>query len=183
MINLNEAKAAFQGTEEWLSKEYSQVHTGQASPAILDSINVEVYGAIQPIKNIGSISIENSKTLLVAPWDKSQIKDIEKAIIDSGLGLSTAAGDSGVRVILPQLTEETRGKLAKVLKAKMEDARVSIRKERQTAIESLETQKKDGDIGEDDIKRGKEDIQKMVDASNIKLEEIYKAKEVEIMSV
>ncbi len=183
MINLNEAKKAFQGTEEWLSKEYGQVHTGMASPAILDSINVEVYGAQQPLKNIGSISLEDPKTLLVAPWDKSQIKDIEKAIIDSGLGLSTAAGDSGVRVIFPQLTEETRAKLAKALKGKLEEARGSIRKERQEAIDGLEQQKRDGDIGEDDLKRGKEDIQKMVDASNTKLEEIFKAKETEIMKV
>ncbi len=182
-MNINEAKQALEGTQEWLSKEYAQVHTGMASPAILDSINVEVYGASQPLKNIGSISIEDSKTLLVAPWDKSQIKDIEKAIIDSGLGLSVAAGDSGVRVIFPLLTEETRGKLAKALKAKLEEARISVRKERQEAIDTLEKQKKDGEIGEDEMKRGKEDIQKLVDDSNNKLEEIFNKKEVEIMSV
>jgi len=183
MINLNEAKQAFHETEEWLKKEYSQVHTGMASPAILDSINVEVYGAQQPIKNIGSISIEDSRTLLVAPWDKGQIKILEKAIIDSGLGLSTAAGDSGVRVIFPMLTEETRGKIAKVLKSKMEDARVSIRKERQEVIEKIEKQKKDGEIGEDDMKRLKDDLQKLVDDSNKKLEDIYKNQEIEVMTV
>lgn len=182
-MNLNDAKTAFEGTQEWLSKEYAQVHTGMASPAILDSINVEVYGAMQPIKNIGSISVEDSKTLLVAPWDKSQIKDIEKAIIDSGLGLSTAAGDSGVRVIFPQLTEENRAKLAKALKSKLEEARISIRKERQEAIDGMEKEKKDGELTEDELKRGKEDIQKMVDEANKKLEEIYKAKEEEVMSV
>jgi ribosome recycling factor len=138
---------------------------------------------MQPIKNIGSISVEDSKTLLVAPWDKSQIKDIEKAIIDSGLGLSTAAGDSGVRVIFPQLTEENRAKLAKALKSKLEEARISIRKERQEAIDGMEKEKKDGELTEDELKRGKEDIQKMVDEANKKLEEIYKAKEEEVMSV
>ncbi len=183
MMNLNEAKQAFQGTEEWIKKEYSQVHTGMASPAILDSIHAEVYGASQPIKNIGSISIEDSRTLLVAPWDKGQIKAVEKAIIDSGLGLSTASGDSGVRVIFPMLTEETRAKLAKVLKGKLEEARVSIRKERQVFIEEIEKQKKDGDMGEDDMKRLKDDLQKLVDESNKKLEEIYQKKEVEVMTV
>jgi ribosome recycling factor len=182
-MNLNEVKTAFQETEEWLKKEYAQVHTGMASPAILDSISVEVYGASQPLKNIGSISVEDSKTLLVAPWDKSQIKDIEKAIIDSGLGLSTVAGDSGVRVIFPQLTEENRAKLAKVLKGKLEDARISIRKERQEAIEKAEKAKKDGEIGEDELNRAKEDIQKLVDESNKSLEDVYKAKEIEVMKV
>lgn len=183
MTNLNQAKQAFEETLDWLKKEYSQVHTGMASPAILDSIQVEVYGASQPLKNVGSISIEDSKTLLVAPWDKSQIKDIEKAIIDSGMGLSTAAGDSGVRVIFPMLTEETRTKLAKVLKGKLEDARVSVRKERQDAIDTLEKSKKDAEIGEDELSRAKEDIQKIVDETNKSLEEIYKKKEEEVMKV
>jgi ribosome recycling factor len=183
MVNLNEAKAAFEGSQEWLKKEYSQVHTGMASPAILDSVQVEVYGAKQPIKNIGSISIEDSKTLLVSPWDKSQLKEVEKAIIDSGLGLSTATGDSGVRVIFPQLTEENRAKLAKVLKGKLEEARISVRKERQDTIEKMEKQKKDGEIGEDELKRAKEDLQKIVDEVNKNLEEIYKIKETEVMSV
>lgn len=183
MTNLNEAKQAFGATGEWLKKEYSQVHTGMASPAILDSIQVEVYGSHQPLKNIGSISLEDSKTLLVSPWDKSQLKDIEKAIIDSGLGLSTATGDSGVRVIFPQLTEESRTKLAKVLKGKLEDARISIRKERQEIIEKLEQQKRDAEIGEDELKRAKEDLQKLVDQANKDLEDIYKKKEEEVMKV
>lgn len=182
-MNLQDAKQSFAGTEEWLKKEYGQIQTGRATPGVLDSITAEVYGARQPIKNIGSISVEDSRTLLVSPWDKSLLKVIEKAIIDSGLGLSLATGDSGVRVIFPQLTEESRARLAKVLKAKLEEARVSVRKERQEIIEQMEKEKKEGTLTEDALKKGKDDLQKLVDAVNTNLEEIYKDKEKEVMTL
>ncbi len=181
--NFTQSNEELAAVTEWLRKDYLQISTGRANPALLDGVNIDSYGSQQPVKNVAAITIEEARTLRIVPWDKSQIKDIEKAIIDSGLGLSTAAGDSGVRVIFPRLTEETRAKLAKALKAKLEEARISIRKERQEAIDGLEKQKKDGEITEDDLKRGKDDIQKLVDDSNKKLEEIYKAKEEEVMKV
>lgn len=169
-------KIELKKVEEWLRKEYSQVHTGRATPIILDSIMVESYGSHQPIKNVAGITIEDPKTLRITPWDKNQIKDIESAISASNLGLSVVSDSDGVRVIFPMLTTENRTRLVKVLKEKLEDARISVRKERQVAIEQLK------DLPEDNQKRTKDEIQNLVDETNNNLETIFASKEKEIMS-
>lgn len=174
--NTQSFKLELKKIEEWLSKEYSQVHTGRATPMVLDSINIESYGSHMPIKNVAGISIEDPKTLRIAPWDKGQIKEIEKAIAEANLGLSVASDSDGVRVIFPMLTTENRAKLAKVLKEKLEDARISVRKERQNEIDKLD------DLPDDEKKRGKDDIQKVVDEANNNLEAIFTKKEGEIMN-
>jgi len=174
--NTQNFKVELKKIEEWLSKEYGQVHTGRATPIVLDSVMVESYGTHMPLKNVAGISIEDPKTLRVAPWDKNQIKAIETAIMGANLGLSVVSDSDGVRVIFPMLTTENRSKLAKVLKEKLEDARISVRKERQTEIDKLD------DLSEDEVKRGKEDIQKIVDESNNNLGAIFTKKETEIMN-
>jgi ribosome recycling factor len=174
--NTSNFKAELKKIEEWLSKEYSQIHTGRATPMILDSIMVESYGARMPIKNVASISLEDPKTLRIAPWDKNQIKDIENAILQANLGLSVASDSNGVRVIFPMLTTENRTKLTKILKEKLEDARINVRKERQIEIDKLK------DLPEDEVKRSKEDIQKFVDESNNNLEAIFTKKEADVMN-
>jgi len=174
--NTQNLKIELKKIEEWLGKEYSQVHTGRATPIVLDSIMVESYGSHMPIKNVAGITIEDPKTLRIAPWDKNQIKNIETAISEANLGLSVVSDSDGVRVIFPMLTTENRVKLVKVLKEKLEDARISIRKERQIEIDKTEN------LSEDDKKRAKEDIQKCVDESNQNLETIFTKKENEIMN-
>lgn len=174
--NTQNFKIELKKVEEWLLKEYSQIHTGRATPVVLDSISIESYGSRVPIKNVAGITIEDSKTLRIAPWDKNQIKDIENAINASNLGLSVVSDSDGVRVIFPMLTTENRSKLVKVLKEKLEDARISVRKERQNEIDKL------NDLSEDEKKRGKEDIQKCVDESNNNFEIIFNKKESEIMN-
>ncbi len=174
--NTQSFKTELKKIEEWLSKEYSQVHTGRATPIVLDSIMVESYGSYMPIKNVAGVTIEDTKTLRVAPWDKNQIKGIESAINASNLGLSVVSDSDGVRVIFPMLTTENRAKLVKVLKEKLEDARISVRKERQSEIDKTE------DLSEDDKKRAKEDIQKAVDESNNNLEVIFAKKETDLMN-
>jgi ribosome recycling factor len=174
--NTQNFKIELKKIEEWLSKEYSQVHTGRATPIVLDSIMVESYGSYMPIKNVAGVTIEDSKTLRIAPWDKNQTKGIESAISAANLGLSVVSDSDGVRVIFPMLTTENRSKLVKVLKEKLEDARISVRKERQEEIDNLT------DLSEDDKKRGKEDIQKAVDESNINLEAIFNKKEIDLMN-
>ncbi|MFA6999734.1 MAG: ribosome-recycling factor [Candidatus Paceibacterota bacterium] len=169
-------KTKLKGVEEWLSKEYGSVHTGRATPMILDSINVESYGTFMPIKNVASVSIEDSKTLRIAPWDKTQIKGIESAIQAANLGLSVVSDSDGVRAIFPMLTTENRSKLVKILKEKLEDARISVRQERQMEIDKTE------DLPEDDKKRAKEDIQKCVDEANQNLEVIFAKKETDLMN-
>ena len=174
--NTTNFKIELKKIEEWLSKEYGGVHSGRATPMIHDNINVESYGSFMPIKNVASISIEDPKTLRIAPWDKSQIKGIESAISAANLGLSVVSDSDGVRAIFPMLTTENRTKLVKILKEKLEEARISVRQERQAEIE------KTGDLPEDDQKRAKDDIQKCVDESNQNLESIFAKKEVEVMN-
>jgi ribosome recycling factor len=162
--NTQNFKIELKKVEEWLSKEYSQIHTGRATPMILDSVMVDSYGSRMPIKNVAQISIEDPKTLRISPWDKSQIKSIESAITECNLGLSIVSDGEGVRAIFPMLTTENRSKLVKILKERLEDARISVRKERQNEID------KTGDLPEDELKRAKEDIQKCVDESNNNLD-------------
>lgn len=162
--------------EDWLKNEYASVHTGKATPMVLDSINIESYGSRMPIKNVAGITIEDSKTLRVAPWDKNQIKDIENAITEADLGLSVVSDSDGVRVIFPMLTTENRTKLAKILKEKLEDARISVRKERGDEMDKID------DLPEDDKKRAKDEIQKCVDEANKNLEAIFAKKEADVMN-
>ena len=179
--NFSNLKISFKKAEEFLSKEYSQLSTGRASPMVLDSISIESYGSHNPIKNVASISIEDPKTLRIAPWDKNQIKSIEKAILIADLGLSVATDDGGIRVIFPQLTTETRQKLVKVLKEKLEEARITIRRERGNAWDEIQNLEKEGKMTEDEKKRSKDELQKIVDEANKNLENIFEKKEKEVL--
>jgi len=179
--NFSDFKVKLKKVEEFLSKEYSQLSTGHASPMVLDSVSVEVYGAYQSIKNIASVSIEDPKTLRIAPWDKNQVKMIEKAILTADLGLSVATDENGIRVIFPQLTTETREKLVKILKEKLEEARIAVRQEREIVWNDIQDKEKEGKMSEDDKFRAKEDLQKIIDEMNKKLEAIFEKKEKEIM--
>ena len=178
MYDLNPFKTEAQGAQDWLSKEYSQLHTGRAAPALLDGVHVEAYGSLSPLKNVASISIEDPKTLLVAPWDKNQIKDIERALHAANLGFSVNSGDAGVRVIIPALTTESRNGLVKIAKERLEDARITIRKMRESTLNDL----KNADLPEDAMRGAKDDLQKLVDAANDSLELLFKKKEGEILS-
>ncbi len=179
--NFSNFKIELKKAGEFLSKEYSQLSTGRASPMVLDGVSIEVYGAYQPIKNVASVSIEDPKTLRIVPWDKSQIKGIEKSINAANLGLSVATDDMGIRVIFPQLTTETRQTLVKVLKTKMEEARITVRKERENVWNDVQSQEKEGKMTEDEKFNAKEEIQKLVDEVNNNLESIFEKKEIEVL--
>ena len=179
--NFSSFKTELKKTEEFLAKEYNQLNIGRASPMVLDGVTVESYGSRVPLKNVTSVSIEDSKTLRIAPWDKSQVKDIEKAILASNLGLSVATDDAGIRVIFPQLTTDTRKTLVKVLKEKLEEARITVRRERESVWDKIQAEEKTGKMTEDDKFRAKEDLQKIVDEANKSLETIFEKKEREVM--
>ncbi len=179
--NFSNFKAELKKVEEFLSKEYRELNVGRASPAVLDGISVESYGSYMPIKNAASISIEDPKTLRIAPWDKNQVKDIEKAIIASNLGLSVATDEAGLRVIFPQLTTETRQKLVKVLKEKLEESRITVRKERERVWDDVQTMEKEGKMTEDEKFRAKDELQKVIDEANKNLEAAFEKKEKEVM--
>jgi len=166
---------------EFLKREFAGIHSGRATPALLDGIKIDSYGAKVPISNVSSISVEDAKTLRIAPWDKNQIKEIEKAILVEDTGLSVVSDDGGVRVIVPALTTENREKTIRLLKQKLEDSRISLRQEREKVLRQIESKKGVSGISEDDQKRAKSELQKRVDASNKDLEALFEQKEKEVM--
>lgn len=179
MYDLIHVKENLQKVISWLASEYGSIHTGQATPTILDSIKIESYGSLQPIKNVASIQVEDARTLRVNPWDKAHVSLIDKAITAADIGLSVSVDGMGMRVHFPQLTEETRTKIVKVLKQKLEDARVSVRKEREMAIKDIEISL----VSEDAQKASKDQLQKLVDETNKQLEEVFHSKEENTMKV
>lgn len=180
--NFSPLKKKIVDTEEWLKKEYQGVRTGRAAPALLDGIQVESYGSRMPLIQVGSVSIEDARTLRVTPWDASQVKAVEKAITDSNLGVGVSADERGVRVTFPELTSERRTALIKIAKDKLEVARISLRTERDYIWNDIQKKTKDGDISEDDKFRFKDEMQKLVDGGNKKLDMLAEKKEAEINS-
>lgn len=179
--NFSPLKAELKKVEEFLGKEYSQLNIGRASPMVLDGLMVESYGSHVPIKNVASVSIEDPKTLRITPWDKGHVKNIEKSIVAANLGLSVAPDEAGLRVIFPQLTTESRESLVKVLKEKLEESRIAVRRERERVWDDIQAQEKTGKMTEDDKFRGKDDLQKVVDEANKNLEGLFARKEKEVM--
>ncbi len=180
--DFNPFKKQLGTAEEWLKKEFQQIRTGQASPAVLDAVKVEVYGAPMGLKEVASVTIEGARVLRIAPWDKSQTKEIEKAITVANLGLAVVVDDQGLRVMFPELTGERREQIAKNAKEKLEEAKKEVRSHRDVIVKDLQTKEKDGDMGKDDAFRGKNDAQKLVDEMNKKLEDMFAKKEKELLS-
>lgn len=166
--------------EEWLKKEFSGIRTGRAAPSLLDGIRVDSYGSKVPLNQVGNISVEDARTIRIAPWDKSQIKDIEKAIAEADLGISTGSDDNGVRVSFPELTSDRRAQLQKLTGQKLEEARIRVRSLRDDVWQDIQKQEKDGKISEDDKFRGKDEMQKIIDEANKSLDALAKKKEEEI---
>lgn len=179
--DFNPFKKQLLGVEEWLKKEFSQIRTGQASPQVLDGVKVEVYGAPMGLKEVASVTIEGARTLRISPWDKSQAKDIEKAITIANLGLSVVADDQGLRVNFPELTSDRRKDIAKLAKDKLEEGKKQVRGHRDLIIKDLQNKEKEGGYGKDEIFRLKNDAQKLVDDANKKLDDHYSKKEKEIL--
>lgn len=174
-------KEQIRETEEWLTRELSGIRTGRATPVLLDNVKPEVYGARTPITNIASLTIEDAKTLRIVPWDKTNVKPIEKAITEADLGVSTSIDDMGLRVIFPELTAERRQQLAKLAGEKAEHAKVTLRGHRNDAMKDLEKEEKEG-MGKDEVFRLKEDLQKLIDQCNMALEALLKKKQEEILN-
>lgn len=181
--NFNETKKDLDGVTDYLHEEYKQISTGRANPSVLDSVMVDSYGTKQPIKAIASVNIEDARTLRIAPWDKGQIRAIETAIRDSGLPFSISSDDAGVRASVPQLTSESKTGLVKLIGEKLEQARIRVRDIRRDAMKDIEDSEKAGEFAEDDKNRFKDELQKIVDDTNKKLETLFTNKEQDIMKV
>ena len=180
--DFKQLKTNIAATHEWLVKEMSGIRTGRATPTLLDGVQVEAYGARMPISQVASLSTEDARTLRITPWDASQVKEIERAITLANLGVSSAVDDKGLRVFFPELTSERREQLLKISKQKLEEARVALRGERDKVWSDIQAKEKDGKLSEDEKFRAKDEMQKLIDEGNKKLEELAERKEKEISS-
>lgn len=176
-------KEAFQKALDHFTEESGTLRTGRANPGIVEGLLVEYYNAKTPLKQISSISVPEPRQIVISPWDKGSLTQIEAAIRESDLGLNPANDGSVVRITLPALTEERRRELVKTLNARAEEARISIRNAREEVWKEIQEAEKESLIGEDDKFRGKDDLQKIVDEYNAKLEAVREKKEGEIMTV
>jgi ribosome recycling factor len=179
--NFSDAEKRKGEITNWLLNEYRSIQTGRATPSVLDLVHIDLYGARTPIAHTGSINIEDPRTLRVAPWDKTIIGQIEKAINEADLGLSVSSDDQGLRVHFPALTTETRQKLVKLLKDRLEDARIRVRSLREDINKDIDAQAKDGQYGEDERMRYRDQMQELVDGANAELEGLFEKKEKEVM--
>lgn len=175
-------KTGIKAVEEWLHNELQAVRTGRASPTLLDGVQIEVYGSRMKLSQVASVTVEDARSLYITPWDKGQLKPIEKAITLADLGVGVGSDAVGVRVTFPELTSERRQQLVKLVKQKMEEARVSLKAERTKTMDDIETLEKDGGMGEDDARRAKDEAQKLVDTGNRALESLIEKKEKELAS-
>lgn len=180
---LREAAERMQAAIDALEDDLSAIRTGRASPALVERMPVDYYGANTPLIQLASISVPEPRQLLIRPFDPSTLKDIERAIMASDLGLTPNNDGKMIRLILPQLTEERRLELVRVVHNRMEETRVRIRNTRRDLIKDLREFEKEGLISEDDLERGEKELQELTDKLNKKVEEVGERKETEIMEV
>lgn len=174
--DLSKVKADF-------AAEMASIRGNRANPAMVDSIEVEAYGSRMKLKELAHISTPDPRMLTVEPWDGGLVDTIAKALGAAALGINPAVDGKVIRLPLPPLTEERRAEMVKMVKGKLEEAKVRARQARHTAIETMERGKKDGELTEDEVKRGEGDVQKQLDSVNKELDEISRSKEQELMTV
>lgn len=167
---------------ESLTREFASVRTGRATAALLDTVRVDYYGTLTPVNQMASVSVPDARTLLIQPWEATQLQAIEKAIIKSDLGLNPANDGKLIRLTLPTLTEERRKQLAKTVHKIAEEGRVAVRNIRREANDKLKGLAKDKKVSEDEERRGHDQIQKTTDRFIAKVDELLKKKEQEILS-
>ena len=180
---VKDAEARMQAATDLLAREFSGVRTGRANTALLDAVRVEAYGAQTSINQMASLSVPDPKTLVIQPWDTSQIPAIEKAILKSDLGLTPSNDGKVIRLSMPTLTEERRKQLAKTVGKLAEETRVAIRNIRRDANDRLKALAKDKKVSQDEERRGHDQIQKITDKFIAKVDELTKKKEQEILAI
>lgn len=166
-----------------LKKELASMKAGRANPSMLDRIEAEYYGAMTPLNQLANISSPEPRVLLITPWDKNSLKSIEKAIQKSDLGINPSNDGIVIRLVIPELTEETRKNIVKNVKKSGEEAKIAIRSIRRDSNDKIKTLKKDNDLPEDEIKKGEDEIQKKTDNFIKEVDKIVELKEKEVMSV
>ena len=177
-----DAEEQMQAAVLYLDDTLAHIRAGKASPALLDAIRVDYYGSMSPLANVATVTTPDARTIQIQPWEKKMLSDIERAIINSNIGLAPNNNGETIRLVIPPLTEERRRDLAKQCKAEAENAKVSIRNARRDAIDTLKKQIKEG-LSEDAEKDAEGDMQKLHDKYIRKIDEVYAKKEKEIMTV
>jgi ribosome recycling factor len=180
---MNQLRVRLEKIIERLKQEVAGLRTGRASPALIENLEVEYYGSKTPLKAVAAISSPDPKSLVIQPWDKNAVTAIEKAILGSSLGLNPIIDRDVIRVSIPPLTEERRKELIKLLGKYLEEARIQVRREREEILKEIDRKEKSKEISEDEKFRQKNEVQKIVDEINKKIEEIGATKENEIMLV
>lgn len=180
---LNEAAEKMDKSIVALQNDFSNVRTGRANPSLFAAINVEYYGTPTPLQQLASFQIPEARTVLITPYDKSALKDIEDALRNSDLGANPANDGNVIRIVMPEMTEERRKEYIKVVSGKAEDARVAVRNVRRQAKSAIDKFVKDGEIGEDDGARGEKDLDALTKKHVEKIDEMLKRKEAELLEV
>ncbi|MCK4257519.1 MAG: ribosome recycling factor [Halanaerobiales bacterium] len=180
---LRETEEKMKKVIEATKREFGTVRTGRARPSLVEGIKVDYYGTPTPLNQMAQISVPEPRLITIKPWDKSVISSIEKAIMKSDLGLNPNSDGEVIRLSIPQLTEERRKKLVKVVKKKAEEERIAIRNLRRDANEELKLYKEESEISEDDMYQGLDEVQEVTNEFVKKIDELLKEKEAEIMEV
>jgi ribosome recycling factor len=180
---LGDATQRMDKSVEATHEHFNSVRTGRASSALLDRIQIDYYGTPTPLKNLATIGAPEPRMLTIQPFDPSAIKQIEKAVLESDLGLTPSSDGKLVRLPIPQLTEERRKELVKLVRQMAEEGRVAVRNVRRDAIKHLEELVKNGDVGDDDERAAETRVQKVTDEHVAKIDDLLKRKEAEIMEV
>ncbi len=180
---INKAKEKMQKTISVLERDFAAIRAGRANPNVLDKVTVDYYGTPTPIGQMATVSVAEARVLTIQPWDKSQLKPIEKAIQASDIGINPANDGTVLRLTFPQLTEERRKEIVKDIKKMGEDSTVAVRSIRRDVIDKLKAMKKNSEITEDDEKDGEDQVQKLHDKFIKNIDEIVAAKEKEILSI
>ena len=166
-----------------LAAEFASIRAGRANPGILDKVTVDYYGTPTPIQQIAAISTPDPRILQISPWDGSALKSIEKAILNSDLGINPQNDGRNIRLNFPQLTEERRKELVKQIRKYAENGKVAVRNIRRDAMEAFKKKQKASEITEDDLKQAEKDLQKLTDESSKKIDELLARKEKELMEI
>ena len=180
---IDDRKELFEEAITHFSEEMAKIRTGRATPALIDHLLVDYYGTRSPLKQIASVSAPEARLLLVQPWDKGSLVSIEAALREANLGLNPSNDGQVIRLSVPALTEERRRDLVKSLNRLAEEARIAVRTIREDAWKEIQELEKSGGMGEDDKFHGKDALQEIVETQNVRIEELRKKKEEEIMTV
>ena len=179
----SDAKNRMDKTLEALKADFGSLRAGRAHISLLDGVMVEAYGSVCPLAQVGAVSVPDPRTLSVSVWDKGLVKNVEKALRESELGLNPAVDGTLIRIPIPPLSEERRRELSKIAGKYAEQSKVAVRNIRRDGIDEVKKLKKDGEVSEDEQKRAENDIQKLTDDAVKKIDEMLEAKEKDIMQV